>query len=91
MQWDDKGRIYVTDEKGRYLTSENSGELTLTDAPAENDLSVWYIRKTNGGIWLINSGSDASRAVGLKNGYFTAFSPNFSSQCLINFYEINDK
>ena len=86
----EEGLLTLTDQDGRYLTCGNSGGLFLTDAPADERLSLWQLIEGDCGYYIESANVGNSYALQYYNGKVTTYSLDPSSLFLFNFYEVTD-
>lgn len=90
---DEAGQIDFVSEDGRHLTSNLAGNgVQLTEAPDENECSLWTLVAVNGGWHVMNVGANYqgnhNQAFEYYNSKFTTYGVKDTEAYLFNFYEL---
>ena len=84
----DTDTLMLTDRCGRYFTSGTGGGLSLTDAPADGDLSLWQLLPVENGWYLKSVGAENDQALEVYNDRVSTYRLGSASPNLFNFYAV---
>ncbi len=81
--------LMLSDQDGRYLTRSPDGELKLTEEPAEDDGSIWFLGAGEPGYYVQSVGSKDGLAIECYKGRFDLYRLKERNRFLLNFYEVD--
>ena len=90
------GKIEFVTDDGRYLTAPAAGNgLSLENAPAANELSLWTLTAVEGGWHVMSVGAayngNHNQALEYYSGKFTTYGVKNTGEYLYNFYELTEQ
>ena len=90
------GKIEFVTDDGRYLTAPAAGNgLSLENAPAENELSLWTLTAVEDGWHVMSVGAayngNHNQALEYYSGKFTTYGVKNTGEYLYNFYELTEQ
>ena len=88
------GNLLLTDQNGRYLTCDKSRGIELTEKEAEDHLSEWILKKTDGSYALVSAGNKGTGDQEIAVQYFESRFTNYPyvdrGDYVFNFYRIEE-